>query len=44
MSLLDALAAVPPGWPFPPIVAAALALAVAYVALIVLAPTPSDLE
>jgi hypothetical protein len=46
MSLLDALAAVPPGWPFPftPIVAALGAFVVVYVAAYVLAPTPSDLE
>jgi hypothetical protein len=45
MSLLDALAAVPPGWPFPftPIMAALGGFVVVYAAY-VLAPTPSDLE
>jgi len=46
MSLLNVLAAVPPGWPFPfsPGMAALGGFVVVYVACIILAPTPSDLE
>jgi hypothetical protein len=43
-TLLDVAAAVPPGWPFPftPIAAAALALAVIYAAAYVLAPQDQE--